>query len=172
MRSFILYILLALGAYVCHTVLFPVLLIPELRVDLFLILLLHASFSYERSKTFVLSLFFGLLMDVGFPLKGCYYPLTYLGIAFLASLLGQNLNLHARRYQALFLGLFTLLAGGGVWSILWLQGAEFAETPYILRILAVRTLTIVLVGPLLLAGLERLSQWLNIYDNQLESQET
>ena len=120
----------------------------------------------------MLALFFGLLMDVGLPLKGCYYPLIYLGISFLASLLGQNLNLHARRYQALFLALCTLMAGGGVWTILWLQGAEFAVTPYVLRILALRTLTIALVGPLLLAGLERLSQWLNIYHNQLESQET
>ena len=171
MRPFFLYVLLALGAYVCHTVLYPVLIIPPLRVDLFLILLLHASFTYGISRTLVLALFFGLLMDVGLPLKGCYYPLIYLGIALLASLLWQNLNMHTRRYQALFLGLCTLLTGGGVWAILWLQGAEFADTPYVLRILAGRTVATALVGPFLLAGLERLDQWLKTFKNLQESQE-
>ncbi len=171
MRSVLLYVLLALVVYVCHSVLYPVLLVPALRVDLFLVMLLHASFCYPRSRTLVLALFFGLLMDVGLPLKGCYYPLIYLGIALLASLLWQNLNLHTRRYQALFLGLCTLLEGGGIRTILWMQGAEFLDTPYVLKILAGRTVAIALVGPLLLAGLERLDKWLNTFTNLQESQE-
>lgn len=171
MRSILLYVLLALGAYVCHSVLYPVLLVPALRVDLFLVMILHASFSYPRSRTLVLALFFGLLMDVGLPLKGCYYPLIYLGIALLASLLWQNLNLHSRRYQALFLGLCTLIESGGILTILWLQGAEFVDTPYVLKILAGRTVAIALVGPLLLVGLERLDKWLNTFTNLQESQE-
>ena len=119
----------------------------------------------------MLALFFGLLMDVGLPLKGCHYPLIYLGIALLASLLWQNLNLHTRRYQALFLGLCTLIEGGGIRTILWVQGAEFVDTPYVLKILAGRTVAIALVGPLLLAGLERLDKWLNTFTNLQESQE-
>ena len=171
MRSFFLYVLLALGAYVCQTVVFPVLLVPALQVDLFLILLLHLSFSNEKYRTIVLALFFGLLMDVGLPFKGFYYPVIYVGIALIASLLWRNLNLHTRRYQALFLGLCTLFACGGMWVILWLAGAKFAETHYMLQILAGRTVTIALVGPLFLVGLERLDQWLNTLTNLQESQE-
>lgn len=171
MLSTLLYVLLAIGAYVCQSVLYPVLLVPGLRVDLFLILLLHASFSYPRSRTLVLALFFGLFMDVGLPVKGCYYPLIYLGIALFASMLWQNLDLHSRRYQAIFLGLCTLLEGGGMRTILWLQGAEFVETRYMLQILAGRTVAIALVGPLLLAGLERLENWLNAFTSLRESQE-
>jgi cell shape-determining protein MreD len=140
-------------------------------VDLFLVLLLHASFSGERSRPLALALFFGLLMDVGLPVKGSYYPLIYLGIALLALLLRQNLNLHTRRYQALLLGFCTLLEGGGIWMILWLQGAEFAETRYVLQILAGRIMVTVLAGPLLLAGLERLDRWFDTFNNLQESQE-
>ena len=60
MRTFILYFLLILVAYLCQTVLYPIFVIPELRVDLFLVLLLHFSFSYERSKALVTALFLGL----------------------------------------------------------------------------------------------------------------
>lgn len=171
MRTFFLYFLLILGAYLCQTVLYPIFVAPELRVDLFLVLLIHFSFSLERSKALVMALFLGLLMDVGLPLKGWVYPLIYFGIALLASMLWQNLNLHSRRYQALFLGLCTLFEGVGVRTILVLQDAGFAETSDFLIVLAARTITAALVGPLLLAGLERLDQWLLHLGVFRESQE-
>ena len=171
MRGLLLYLLLILGAYVCHAVLYPVMLPSALRVDLFLILLLHASFSYERYRTLLLALFLGVLMDVGLPVRGCYHPLIYLVIAFLASTLWQNLNLHTRRYRALFLGLCTLLEGSDIWIIMWLQGAEFVQIPYALEILVGRTITTALVGPFLLAGLERVDLWLSTLIDVQESQE-
>ena len=171
MRTFFLYSLLILGAYLCQTVLYPIFVVPGLRVDLFLILLLHFSFSRERSKALVMALFLGLLMDVGLPLQGWLHPLIYIGFALLASMLWQNLNLHSRRYQALFLGLCTLLEGVGIRTILVLQDAGFAETSHFLIVLATRTITAALVGPLLLAGLERLDQWLLTLGAFRESQE-
>jgi hypothetical protein len=171
MRTFFLYFLLILGAYLCQTVLYPIFVVSELRVDLFLVLLIHFSFSLERSKALVMALFLGLLMDVGLPLKGLVYPLIYFGVALLASMLWQNLNLHSRRYQAFFLGLCTLFEGVGVRTILVLQDAGFAETSHFLVVLATRTITAALVGPLLLAGLERLDQWLLHLDVFRESQE-
>ena len=171
MRTFFLYLLLIIGAYLCQTVLYPILVIPELRVDLLLVLLLHFSFSLERSKALVMALFLGLLMDVGLPLQGWVHPLIYLGIALLASMLWQNLNLHTRRYQAFFLGLCTLLEGVGIRTILVMQDAGFAETSHFLLVLAARTITTALVGPLLLAGLERLDQWILILGVFRESQE-
>jgi rod shape-determining protein MreD len=171
MRTFILYTVLALGAYLCQTVLFPAFLIPELRVDLLLVLLLHFSFSYERSKALILALFLGLLMDIGLPLRGCFYPLIYLGIATLASLLRQNLNLRSRRYQAFFLGLCVIIEGVGVRIILSLQDAGFAEVAYFLKLLAWRTVVTALVGPVLLAGLERVDQYLSGFIVRQESQE-
>ena len=171
MRTLILYSLLILGAYLCQTVLYPVFVVPELRVDLFLVLLLHFSFSWERSKALVTALFLGLLMDVGLPLQGWVHPLIYLGFALLASMLWQNLNLHSRRYQAFFLGLCALLEGIGIRTILVLQDAGFAETSHFLIVLAGRTITTALVGPLLLAGLERLDQWLLTLGAFRESQE-
>ena len=171
MRTFILYLILALGAYLCQTVLYPAFLMPELRIDLFLVLLLHFSFFYERSKGLILALFLGLLMDVGLPLRGCFYPLIYLSIALLASMLRQNLNLHSRRYQAFFLGLCALIEGVGVRTILGLQDAGFAEAGYFLRLLAWRTIITALVGPLLLAGLERVDRHLSAFIVHRESQE-
>ena len=171
MRTFILYLVLALGAYLCQTVLYPAFLMPELRIDLFLVLLLHFSFFYERSKALILALFLGLLMDVGLPLRGCFYPLIYLGIALLASMLRQNLNLHSRRYQAFFLGFCALIEGVGVRTILSLQDAGFAEAGYFLRLLAWRTIITALVGPLLLAGLERVDRYLSAFIVHQESQE-
>ena len=171
MRTYILYFLLVLGAFLCQTVLYPIFVIPELRVDLFLVLLLHFSFSYERSKALVMALLLGLLMDVGLPLQGWVHPLIYLGLALLASMLWQNLNLHSRRYQAFFLGLCTLLAGIGMRTILVLQDAGFAETSNFLIVLAARAITTALVGPLLLAGLERLDRWLLSLRIFRESQE-
>jgi rod shape-determining protein MreD len=171
MRTFLLYVVLALGAYICQTVLYPAFLIPELRIDLFLVLLVHFSFSYERSKTLVLALFLGLLMDVGLPLRGCFYPLIYLGIALLASMLRQNLNLRSRRYQAFFLGLCALIEGVGVRTILGLQDGGFVEAGYFLQLLAWRTIITALVGPLLLAGLERVDQYLSAFIVHQESQE-
>jgi len=171
MRTFTLYLVLALGTYLCQTVLFPAFLVPELRIDLFLVLLLHFSFSYERSKTLILALFLGLLMDIGLPLRGCFYPLIYLGIALLASMLRQNLNLHSKRYQAFFLGLCALIEGVGVRTILGLQDAGFAEAGYFLKLLAWRIIIIALVGPLLLAGLERVDRYLSAFVVQQESQE-
>lgn len=171
MRTFVLYVALALGAFVCQTVLYPAFLIPELRIDLFLVLLLHSSFSYGRSKTLTLALFLGLLMDLGLPLRGCFYPLIYLSIALLAFMLRQNLNLQSRWYQALFLGLCTLIEGLGVRIILGLQDAGFAESSYFLRLLAGRIITTALVGPLLLAGLEKVDQYLSAFIMHKESQE-
>ena len=171
MRTFFLYFLLILGAYLCQTVLYPIFVVSELRVDLFLVLLIHFSFSLDRSKALVMALFLGLLMDVGLPLKGLVYPLIYFGVALLASMLWQNLNLHSRRYQAFFLGLCTLFEGVGVRTILVLQDAGFAETSHFLVVLATRTITAALVGPLLLAGLERLDQWLLHLGVFRESQE-
>jgi rod shape-determining protein MreD len=171
MRIFILYVVLTLGAYLCQTVLFPAFLMPALRIDLFLVLLLHFSFSYERSKTLILALFLGLLMDIGLPLRGSFYPLIYLGIALLASILRQNLNLRSRRYQAFFLGLCALIEGLAVRTILGLQDAGFAEAGYFLRLLAWRTIITALIGPLLLAGLERVDQYLSALAVHRESQE-
>ena len=108
MRKVFLYLILILGTYLCQSVLYPVLLVPELRVDLFLILVVYSSFSHSRSWTLALALFLGLLMDLGLPLKGCFHPVIYLGIALVGTLLWQNLNLHSRRYQAVFLGLCRL----------------------------------------------------------------
>lgn len=171
MRTFFLYFLLVLGAYLCQTVLYPIFVISELRVDLFLVLLLHFSFSYERSKALVLALFLGLLMDVGLPLQGWVHPLIYLGLALLASMLWQNLNLHSRRYQAFFFGLCTLLEGVGIRTILVLQDAGFVETSHFLLVVTARTITTALVGPLLLAGLERLDKLLITVGFFRESQE-
>jgi rod shape-determining protein MreD len=162
---------LALGAFVCQTVLYPAFLIPELRIDLFLVLLIHFSFSYQRSKTLVLALFLGLLMDLGLPLRGCFYPLIYVSIALLAFILRQNLNLQSRWYQALFLGLCTLIEGLGVRTILGLQDAGFAESGYFLRLMAGRIIITALIGPLLLAGLKRVDQYLSAFIIHKESQE-
>jgi hypothetical protein len=52
-----------------------------------------------------------------------------------------------------------------------LQDAGFAETSHFLIVLAVRTITTALVGPLLLAGLERLDQWRSSLGFFRESQE-
>jgi cell shape-determining protein MreD len=171
MRTFFLYFFLILGAYLCQTVLYPIFVISELRVDLFLVLLLHFSFSIERSKALVMALFLGLLMDVGLPLQGWVYPLIYLGLALLASMLWQNLNLHSRRYQALFLGLCTILESVGIRTILLLQDAGFAETSHFLLVVTARTITTALVGPLLLAGLERLDKMVVTISFFRESQE-
>lgn len=171
MRTFIVYMVLALGAFVCQTVLYPAFLIPELRIDLFLVLLIHFSFSYQRSKTLVLALFLGLLMDLGLPLRGCFYPLIYVSIALLAFILRQNLNLQSRWYQALFLGLCTLIEGLGVRTILGLQDAGFAESGYFLRLMAGRIIITALIGPLLLAGLKRVDQYLSAFIIHKESQE-
>jgi hypothetical protein len=86
-------------------------------------------------------------------------------------MLWQNLNLQSRRYQAFFLGLCTLLEGVGIRTIFVLQDAGFAETSHFLVVLAARTITTALVGPLLLAGLERLDQWLLSLSVFRESQE-
>ena len=171
MRIFFVYLLLIIAAYLCHTVLYPIFLIPALRIDLFLILLFHLSFSYESSKTLLLALFLGVLMDVGLPLKGFFHPLTYLAFALMVFSLRQNLNLQSRRYQAFFLGLCTLLQGIGIRLVLGLQDAGFAETEYFLMDLAGRTIAIALVGPLLLAGLGRIDQWLSIVRIHQGSQE-
>jgi len=171
MRFFLLYFMLVLGAYLCQTVLYPVFLIPELRIDLFLVVLLHFSFFYERSKTIILALFLGLLMDVGLPLRGCFYPLIYIAIALMALMLRQNLNLHSRRYQALFLGFCTLFEGFAIRMILALQDAGFAEAGYFLTMLAWRTLITALVGPLLMAALEQLDQYFTSFNFFAESRD-
>ncbi|UCG14459.1 MAG: hypothetical protein JSU72_08435 [Deltaproteobacteria bacterium] len=160
-RNVFVYLVLILGAYLFQTVLYPLFILPELRIDLFLILVIHSSFSQGKSRTLVLALFLGLLMDVGLPLKGFFHPLIYLGVALLASPLWHNLNLHSRHYQAIFIGICAMLEGGAIWIILRLQGAELAEVPNMLQILVWRSLTSSLVGPFLLSALERLDQWLS-----------
>ncbi|MGW8223852.1 MAG: hypothetical protein ACWGP1_17020, partial [Syntrophobacteria bacterium] len=67
--------------------------------------------------------------------------------------------------------LCTLFAGVGIRTILVLQDAGFAETSHFLIVLAARTITTALVGPLLLAGLERLDQWRSSLGVFRESQE-
>jgi len=171
MRTFALYLMLVLGAYLCQTVLFPIFLIPELRIDLFLVLLLHFSLFYERSKTIILALFLGLLMDVGLPLRGCFYPLIYIAIALMALMLRQNLNLRSRRYQAFFLGFCTLFEGFAIRIILALQDAGFAEAGYFFMLLAWRTVMTAVVGPLLLAALEQLDQYFISFNFLPESRE-
>jgi hypothetical protein len=169
-RAFV-YIALGFVAYLCQTVLYPALVPPELRVDLFLILVVHLCFSYGRTWTLLLALFLGLLMDVGLPVKGCFHPLVYMIVVLLGSLLWQNLNLHSRRYQAIFFGFCALLEGGGIWMILRLQNPELAGIPYIAQIMVWRTAATVLIGPLLLSGLEQLDNWLSTLDHIQESQQ-
>ena len=86
-------------------------------------------------------------------------------------MLRQNLNLHSRRYQALFLGLCALIEGVGVRTILALQDAGFAEAGYFLKLLAWRTIITALIGPLLLAGLEKADQYISAFIVPRESQE-
>jgi hypothetical protein len=54
---------------------------------------------------------------------------------------------------------------------LGLQDAGFAEAGYFLRLLAWRTIITALVGPLLLAGLERVDRYLSAFIVHRESQE-
>jgi hypothetical protein len=157
------YLILIVGAYLCQTVLYPVVLVSELRVDLFLVLIVHFSFAYGRAWTLVAALFLGLLMDVGLPVKGCFHPLVYMAVALAGSLLWQNLNLHSRRYQAVFFGLCSLLEGLGVWVLLTLQSAEIAAAPYLVQVLAWRVIVTSLGGPLILSALEGLDKWLSGY---------
>jgi hypothetical protein len=157
------YLILVIGAYLCQTVLYPVVLAPELRVDLFLILVVHFSFSCGRAWTLVTALFLGLLMDVGLPVKGSFHPLLYMAVALAGSVLWQNLNLQSRRYQAVFFGVCSLLEGLGIWVLLRLQSAEVAATPYLVQILVGRVMSTSLCGPLLLSVLEMLDNWLNSY---------
>ena len=171
MRTFLFCLILVFGAYLCQTVLYPIFLIPELRIDLFLVLLLHFSFFYERSKAIILALFLGLLMDVGSPLRGCFYPLIYIAIALMALMLRQNLNLHSRRYQAFFLGFCALFEGLAIRMILALQDAGFVEAGYFFMVLAWRTLITALVGPLLLAALEQFDQYISGFTFFPESRE-
>jgi cell shape-determining protein MreD len=160
MRTVFLYIVLTLAAYLCQTVLYPVWLPPGLRVDLCLILVVYASFTHGVRWTLGLALVLGVLMDIGLPLRGSFHPLIYLGITLLGSLLWHNLNLHSKRYQAVFFGLCALVEGGGVWALLWLVGMKFAEPGLMLQTLAGRTVATGLLGPLLLSALGRLHQWL------------
>ena len=97
--------------------------------------------------------------------------MIYLGIALVGSLLWQNLNLHSKRYQAVFLGLCALIEPVCIWILLELQSAEFTKAPYVLQIVAWRTLATALVGPLLLIGLELLDRWLTSISKLQESQE-
>ena len=161
MRTPLLYFLLALGAYLCQTVVYPALFVPELRVDLLLVLVIHSSFMHKRAGTLLLALFAGLLMDLGLPLKGCFHPIIYLGLALLASLLRQNLNLDSRRYQAIFLGLCAFLEGIGIWIVLTPQGAEFGEITGMLKVVAWRSAATGLIGPFLLSALACFERWVD-----------
>jgi hypothetical protein len=158
MRTVLIYLLLVLTAHVCQTVLWPLLLPPGLDVDLFMILVVHATFTYGAPRTYVLAIIVGILADLGLPPGVGFGPLFYLTVVLLASVLWQNLNLQSRRYQAIFLGLCTLLQGWGLGLILMTHNTESAGMAEMARILVWRILVVAIVGPLLLSGLMRVER--------------
>jgi hypothetical protein len=159
MRTVFLYLLLSLIAYICQSVLYPLLLPSQLRVDLLLILVVHASFTHTVDRALMLGLFAGILSDMGMPPGLGFHPLFYPVVTLIASLLWQSLNLQARRYQGVFLGVCALSQGLGLWTIMTVQDSELAGTAHMFQILAWRTLVTAFVGPLILQGIGRLSHW-------------
>ena len=162
MRTVLVYLLLVVTAYVCQTVLWPLLLPPGLYVDLFMILVVHATFTHGAPRAYVLAIIVGVLADLGLPPGVGFGPLFYLVVVLLASVLWQNLNLQSRRYQAIFLGLCTLLQGWGLGLILMTHNTESAGMGEMARILVWRILVVAIVGPLLLSGLIRVERGLKI----------
>lgn len=161
MRALAFYLLLLLLVYVCQSVLFPLLLPPELRLDLILVLIIHASFARGLQAGLSVALLGGVLADVGSPSGvGGFHLLLYLLLALVGSLLWQNLNLQSHRYRAIFLGVCSLIQGGGLWIVLKLHNPYLAGGLHLLKTLAGRTTLMVLLGPLLLYGLEKLEYWL------------
>jgi hypothetical protein len=159
MRTVLLYLLLTLIAHLLQTVLLPSLAPAGLHVDFFLILAVHATFTHGVTKGYVLAILVGVLSDLGLPPGVGFGPLYYLVAVFLASVLWQNLNLQSRRYQAIFLGLCTLLQGWGLGLILMTHNAESAGVADMARILVWRILVVAIAGPVLLSALMRLERW-------------
>ena len=160
MRTVLLYLLLTLIAHLLQTVLLPSLAPAGLHVDFFLILAVHATFTHGATKGYVLAILVGILSDLGLPPGVGFGPLYYLVAVFLASVLWQNLNLQSRRYQAIFLGLCTLLQGWGLGLILMTHNTESAGVAEMARILVWRILVMAIFGPLLLSGLMRVERTL------------
>lgn len=160
MRTVLIYLLLVLTAYVCQAVLWPLLVPLGLHVDLFMILVVHATFTHGALRAYALALLVGVLSDLGLPPGVGFGPLFYLVVVLLASVLWQNLNLQSRRYQAIFLGLCTLLQGWGLGLILMAHNTESAGVAEMARILVWRILVMVILGPLLLSALMRVERGL------------
>jgi len=160
MRTVLIYILLVLTAYVCQTVLWPLLVPRGLYVDLFMILVVHATFTHGAPRAYTLAIIVGVLSDLGLPPGVGFGPLFYLVVVLLASVLWQNLNLQSRRYQAIFLGLCTLLQGWGLGLILMTHNTESAGMGEMARILVWRILIVAIFGPLLLSVLMRVERGL------------
>jgi len=171
MRTALFYLLLTLTAYLCQSVLRPLLLPVGLHLDFLLILVVHASFTHGGTSALLLAFLVGILSDVGFPPGLGFYPLFYLVVSLIAGLLWQNLNLQSIRYQAIFLGLCTLLQGGGLWLILFLQNPDLAGGMEIAQILAWRILVTAVLGPGLLYGLQHLERWFTAISHPEEYQE-
>jgi hypothetical protein len=171
MRTVLLYLLLALTAHLCQTVLCPLLVPPGLHVDLFLILAVHATFTHGATRGYVVAILVGVLCDLGLPPGVGFGPLYYLVAVFLASVLWQNLNLQSRRYQAMFLGLCTLLQGWGLGLILMAHNSESAGVAEMARILVWRILVVAIVGPMLLSALMWLERGLKTFPYPEEYQQ-
>jgi hypothetical protein len=160
MRTVFIYLLLVLTAYVCQTVLWPSFAPLGLHVDLFMILVVHATFTHGAPRAYVLAIIVGVLSDLGLPPGVGFGPLFYLVVVLFASVLWQNLNLQSRRYQAIFLGLCTLMQGWGLGLILVAHNTESAGLAEMARILVWRVLVVAVFGPLLLSGLMRMERGL------------
>jgi hypothetical protein len=171
MRTVLLYLLLALTAYLLQTVLWPSLVPAWLHVDFLLILTVHATFTHGATRGYVLAIPVGVLSDLGLPPGVGFGPLYYLVAVFLASMLWQNLNLQSRRYQAIFLGLCTLLQGWGLGLILMTYNTELAGVAEMARILVWRVLVVAIVGPGLLSVLMRLERGLKTSPHPEEYQQ-
>jgi hypothetical protein len=125
-------------------------------------LVVHATFTHGAPRAYALAIIVGVLSDLGLPPGVGFGPLFYLVVVLLASVLWQNLNLQSRRYQAIFLGLCTMLQGWGLGLILITHNVEPAGMGEMARILVWRVLVVAICGPLLLSGLMRLERALKI----------
>jgi hypothetical protein len=125
-----------------------------------MILVVHATFTHGAPRAYILAIIAGVLADLGLPPGVGFGSLFYLVVVLLASVLWQNLNLQSRRYQAIFLGLCTLLQGWGLGLILMTHTTESGGTAEMARILVWRILVMAIVGPLFLSGLMRVERGL------------
>lgn len=153
MRTVLMFLLVVLTAHLCQTVLWPLLLPAGLHLDLLMILVVHATVTHGAPRGYILAMVAGALTDLGLPPGVGFGPLFYLIVVFLASVLWQNLNLQSRRYQAIFLGLCTLLQGWGLGLILMTHNTDSAGVGEMARILVWRILVVAIFGPVLLSGL-------------------